>query len=64
MKKINDGKFGETTILENINTHEEVLLREIHSTDEEDYNKNIKKFTERKQLEHENVIKLIGTLRV
>lgn len=60
IKKYQDPKYGESTLLEEKTTKEECILREINSTDEEEYAKGLKKYRARQKLTHPNIIQLKG----
>lgn len=61
IKKYQDPKYGESTLLEEKTTKEECILREINSTDEEEYAKGLKKYRARQKLTHPNIIQLKGS---
>jgi len=56
IKKFNDTKYGESTLLEDKLSKEECILRELNSTDEEEYNKSLKKYESRHKLSHPNIV--------
>jgi hypothetical protein len=60
VRKFNDARFGECSLLQESGSRSECVMREINSTDEEEYSKNCKKYQQRALLRHPNIVQLLA----
>ena len=58
--KISSSNFGEATLVENKNSKDEYILKEITVTNQADFQRNLKLYESKSNLKNPNVIQLIG----